>query len=90
MKKFKIIVSKAMHKIWNVYLTVKAKTKEEAEAKALKLAEQYPGNEDIFLQEKAILQLEDSEDWGALELAMHDLSGMIQKREKWVKDNGFS
>lgn len=52
--------------------------------------EEYPGNEDIFLQKRAVLQLEDSRDWGALELAKHDLSGMIQKREKWAKDNGFN
>jgi len=42
MKKFEITVSKGMYKVWNVYFTVKAKTKEEAEAKALKLAEEYP------------------------------------------------
>ncbi len=52
--------------------------------------EEYPGNENIFLQGRTIRELEDTRDWGALELAKHDLSGMIQKREKWAKDNGFS
>jgi len=42
MKEFEITVSKGMYKVWNVYLTVKAETKEEAEVKALKLAEEYP------------------------------------------------
>jgi len=46
----------------------------------------YPGNEDLALQRKAILGLEKSRDFDALKLAKHDLYAMIKVKEKWLEE----
>jgi len=45
----------------------------------------YPGNKDITIQRKTVLELEKSKDWQALKHAKHDLYAMIKAKEKWLK-----
>lgn len=46
----------------------------------------YPGNEDIRQQRQAVLDLERSEDWQALEMAKKDLYSMVKAKEKWCNE----
>lgn len=46
--------------------------------------EDYPGDQEIRLTRKAILELVDSKDWEAVKLARKDLFSMLQAKEKWL------
>lgn len=47
----------------------------------------YPKNEEILKQRQAVLELEATNDWGAVKIAREDLYGMIKEKEKWIKEN---
>lgn len=48
---------------------------------------EYPGNNEIYKTRQAIIDLEKTNDWGAIKLAKLDLYHMIKKREVWIKEN---
>lgn len=47
--------------------------------------EDFPDNDEIAEIRKAILQLEQYDDYGAIIHAKTDLYQLLKKREKWVK-----
>lgn len=44
----------------------------------------YPGNGEITLTRKAVLNLQNTQDWQALEMAKSDLYFLIKKRQAWL------
>jgi len=47
--------------------------------------EDYPLNEEIEEMKKAVEELRETNDIGALMMAESDLNGMLQKRAEWLK-----
>ena len=46
----------------------------------------YPGNEEIKLQRISVLELEATNDWGAVKLAREDLYALVKEKEKWLEN----
>ncbi len=47
----------------------------------------YPKNKEILEQRITILELEATNDWGAVKHAREDLYAMVKEKEKWIKEN---
>ena len=47
----------------------------------------YPGNGEIYILRKAVIDLETQWEWEAANHANIDLAYEIKKREEWVKKN---
>lgn len=47
----------------------------------------YPGNEEIAILRKALIDLDKEYDWQAAYHASLDLKHELKKRDKWIKKN---
>ena len=52
--------------------------------------EDFPKNDEIKEIEKSIEELKATNSWEAIMLAKTDLQDLLQEREKWVENGGFS